>query len=226
MKNDEKKNQQSIEKLRVIFLQLGFIVALGLVLMAFEYKSYNPYDVWLEDNPDRAVEWIEIPLITEKPKLPPPPQPAFSFTAVDNSEDVEDEPVEIDAEDLWDAPMEELIVFEFVEDFVETEPEVYIVAEQMPQFPGGEAALFQYLSKQLVYPASAREAHISGTVYILFTVAADGSILNPVVGRGIGGGCDEEALRVVRAMPRWLPGKQMGRAVSVRFTLPIRFTLM
>lgn len=103
--------------------------------------------------------------------------------------------------------------------------EVFTRVEQMPQFGSGEKELLEYLSKNIKYPAIARENSISGTVVVQFVVDRDGSIKQPEVVRGIGGGCDEEALRVVKGMPKWSAGKQQGKPVKVKFTLPIRFRL-
>jgi periplasmic protein TonB len=100
-----------------------------------------------------------------------------------------------------------------------------VIVEQMPQFPDGEAAMFKYLAENIQYPAVARENGIEGKVFISFVVNTDGSIVDAKVVRGIKGGCDEEALRVVRMMPKWKPGKQQGRAVRVLYNLPINFRL-
>jgi protein TonB len=104
-------------------------------------------------------------------------------------------------------------------------PEPFLLVEEMPQFPGGDEALLKFLSQNLHYPAEAKETNITGTVYIYFVVEPDGSISSLKVKRGIGAGCDEEALRVVRLMPVWSPGKQRGMPVRVQFTLPVKFTL-
>jgi periplasmic protein TonB len=108
---------------------------------------------------------------------------------------------------------------------VEEKVEPFLVVEQMPDFKGGEDALYKYLEQNIRYPAMARESGISGTVYIRFIVNKDGTISDAKVLRGIGGGCDEEALRVVNNMPPWKPGKQNGNAVPVYFTLPVHFIL-
>ncbi len=97
--------------------------------------------------------------------------------------------------------------------------------EQMPSFPDGTEAMYKYIYEKIKYPAIARENGISGQVIIQFVVSKDGDIKNATVVRGIGGGCNEEALRVVNGMPRWKPGKHNGRAVPVTFTLPIKFVL-
>ncbi len=115
-----------------------------------------------------------------------------------------------------------------VEQAIETAPvseEPFLVVEQNPDFPGGTAALQRHLSQNLRYPAPASRANVSGRVFVGFVVNADGSIADVQLLRGIGFGCDEEAKRVIEQMPRWKPGKQAGRAVRVRFTLPIVFAL-
>lgn len=104
-------------------------------------------------------------------------------------------------------------------------PEPWLSVEEMPQFPGGDSELFTFLAQNLKYPPEAKEIGVSGRVFINFIVEPDGSISNATVKRGIGSGCDEEALRVVRLMPKWSPGKQRGVPVRVQFTLPVKFTL-
>ncbi|HEX5625869.1 MAG TPA: energy transducer TonB [Saprospiraceae bacterium] len=97
--------------------------------------------------------------------------------------------------------------------------------EQMPSFPDGEAAMLKYIRENIKYPAIAKENGIEGTVVVQFVVTRDGDIQKVMIARGIGGGCDEEAARVVKGMPNWKPGKHNGKAVPVSFTLPIRFKL-
>ena len=101
----------------------------------------------------------------------------------------------------------------------------FTVVEQQPEFPGGLPALAAYLQKNLRYPSAASRANVSGKVYLSFVVNADGSLADVSVAKGIGFGCDDEALRVVEAMPRWRAGRQAGRAVRVRFSLPVVFML-
>ena len=105
------------------------------------------------------------------------------------------------------------------------EAEVFLIVEEPPTFPGGEAALYKWLGENLKYPEEAKELGIQGRVFVSFVVEPDGSTSNAVVKRGIGGGCDEEAIRIVKAMPKWGPGKQRGQPVRVQFNLPIKFTL-
>jgi len=101
----------------------------------------------------------------------------------------------------------------------------FTIVEQMPEFPGGAESMMKYIASNVKYPAMARETGISGNVFVSFVVNKNGEISDVKVLRGIGGGCDEEAVRVVRAMPRWIPGKQNGKPVPVQFNLPIKFIL-
>lgn len=105
------------------------------------------------------------------------------------------------------------------------EAEIFTVVEESPQFPGGDEGRLRFLTENIKYPAEAREASIQGTVYITFVVEKDGTIKDVRVLRGIGGGCDEEAVRVISSMPRWLPGKQRGKPVRVQFNMPIKFSM-
>ncbi len=95
--------------------------------------------------------------------------------------------------------------------------------EQMPEFPGGIAALQKFLSANIHFPDSARQAHVYGKVYIAFTIGIDGSVIDAIVARGIGYGCDEEALRVVRMMPCWKPCKQGAKPIALKQAIPIVF---
>jgi len=101
--------------------------------------------------------------------------------------------------------------------------EVFVVLEVIPSFPRGIEALHRFMRENIVFPAEAREQGIQGTVFVMFIVERDGTISNVSVSRGIGGGADEEAVRVVSMMPKWTPGQHRGENVRVRFSLPVRF---
>lgn len=104
------------------------------------------------------------------------------------------------------------------------EEEIFTVVEQQPAFPGGMEELMKFMQRNTKYPTAAQRAEVQGTVYVQFVVGSDGTIRDVQVVRGLGFGCDEEAMRVIKSMPAWNPGKQGGRAVTVKFTLPFRFT--
>lgn len=102
---------------------------------------------------------------------------------------------------------------------------IYDAVEKMPSFPGGEIMMYDFLARNVRYPQRAREDGYSGTVYVRFVVEPDGSITNIEVAKGVGGGCSEEAVRVVKMMPNWIPGEAFGKKVRVTYTLPINFRL-
>mgnify|MGYP000625083876 CR=1 FL=1 len=102
---------------------------------------------------------------------------------------------------------------------------IFSVVEQMPQFPGGETKLYEFISKKMKYPSQAKESGVQGKVYVQFVVNTKGEITNAKVIRGIGSGCDQEALRIVKMMPKWKPGIQRGKPVNVKFILPFNFSL-
>jgi protein TonB len=106
-----------------------------------------------------------------------------------------------------------------------SESTFFTIIEENASYPGGEAARQQFLKENVKYPDTARAAKIEGTVYVTFVIERDGSISDVKVLRGIGGGCDEEAIRVVKLMPNWIPGKQRGKAVRNQFNMPINFVL-
>ena len=110
---------------------------------------------------------------------------------------------------------------------VEAPPAIFTIVEQMPQFPGGESELVKYLQKNIRYPAMERENNVTGTVFLTFVVGPEGVISDIKVLRGVSGGpnLETEAIRVIKSMPQWKPGKQNGKAVSVQYNLPVRFSL-
>ena len=110
-----------------------------------------------------------------------------------------------------------------IEEVVETP--IFTVVEEMPSFPGGDESRIKFLTENIKYPQMAKESGIQGTVYVTFVVDEKGRVADVKVLRGIGGGCDEEAVRVVKLMPPWNAGKQSGKPVRVQFNMPIRFTL-
>ena len=102
---------------------------------------------------------------------------------------------------------------------------VYNYVEQMPEPPGGMGALLQYIGKNIKYPAMALRNQVEGKVFVNFVVGPDGAISGVKIQKGIGAGCDEEAMRVIKGLPKWTPGKQNGRNVSVSFTVPVTFAI-
>lgn len=154
-----------------------------------------------------------------KEEEPPPPTVEEIKDKEIATETKEGEEGGVDASLLGDEPSAPPVL----EEPKEEEPFAYV--EQMPTFPNGTEAMYKYIYDKIKYPAIARENGISGQVIVQFVVSKEGEIQKAKVVRGIGGGCNEEALRVVNGMPRWKPGMHNGRAVPVTFTLPIKFVL-
>ena len=173
----------------------------------------------------------------EAPPPPPPPPPAaleqrVKFVApIVTTEEVEESVDIFNQDDLSAKPIEavalEEAVAEVKEEVIEVEEKkpIFTIVEEMPSFPGGDEPRVKFLRDNIVYPQMAKENNIQGTVYVSFVVDSKGKVTDVRLLRGIGGGCDEEALRVVKLMPPWNPGKQNGKSVRVQFNMPIRFTL-
>ena len=150
----------------------------------------------------------------------PPPTQAELKEAPAGDETIKGDPNAVEAViDPGDGKKEEVVEVKPVEE------EVFNVVEQQPEFPGGQAKMYQYLGKNTKYPSAAQRANVTGKVFLTFVVNTDGSIVNVETMKGIGFGCDEEAIRVIKTMPKWNPGKQSGRPVRVKYTLPVNFTL-
>ena len=160
-------------------------------------------------------------------KPPPPPPPAVQEVEVLNvvEDNVETESIDINTEDDKET---EVVIAAPVEAPVEEEEEevVFVIVESMPEFPGGQQALFKYLSENIKYPVIAQENGIQGRVICQFVVNKDGSIVDVEVARSGGDpSLDKEAVRVIKSMPKWKPGKQRGKPVRVKYTVPVNFKL-
>ncbi len=224
---DQKKSlKANLENKSVFFLEVGLIIALGITLLAFEWKSYEKQKLELitrvaDDTPEEMIE------ITQQDKTPPPPAPLQQTTIIQIVDDdvvIEDE-IEIDAEADQTTEIQEYVPVEVSKEEEAEEVQIFTVVESMPGFPGGEAARIEYLNENIKYPQMARESGIQGRVFVTFVVERNGSVTDVKVLRGIGGGCDEEAIRVIQNMPKWEPGKQRGKPVRVQFNMPILFKL-
>lgn len=220
-----KKNpEHDLQKKRGLFFDIGLLVSLAAVLIAFEWKSFegDNYDLGQLNLDEIEEEIIPITQQNTPPPPPPPPPPVQEILKIVEDDVVIEDEVEIDSEADEDTEIEEIEYEEVV-----VEDEIFTVVEKMPEFPGGIQKLYNYLGNNIRYPEVAKEAGIQGKVYISFVVEKDGSIKDVKVLRGIPGGkmCDNEAIRVVKAMPKWSPGKQRGKPVRVSYNLPVQFTL-
>jgi len=222
----KKSKKADLERKRTMFFQIGLILTLGLVLLAFEWTSMSPAgDVLLLV--DEEVLEEEAPPITrqEEIKPPPPPPPPKAMDLIK----IVDNDVELDEElEITNSDMDEDFEVDFSSLDVQeedTEDQVFIVVEQMPQFPGGTAALLKYISHNVKYPVICQENGIQGMVSVSFVINENGEVTNVKAFRGPDSNLEREAVRVVKSMPKWKPGKQRGRAVKVSYTVPVRFKL-
>ena len=220
----KKSNRADLEKRRLMFTQIGLIVSLALAWMVFETKSYGKQEIRTFDGTTEAIPDDLVPVtVQEKPQPIEKPKVVNMITVVDNNEEIESE-IDIDVNVKEDEPIEPTIPIDIIEEeIVEEVP--FIIVENMPTFPGGEKKMMEYVAKNVKYPQLAKEVGTQGRVFVSFVVEKDGSITNVTILRGIGSGCDEEAMRVVKSMPKWNPGLQCGRAVRVSCNLPINFKL-
>jgi periplasmic protein TonB len=220
----KKSPKADLEMKKGLYLQIGLVFALTLVLFAFEWKTYDRVIEELGDTQVVVIDEEEIPITRqEAPPPPPPPAVVTILNIVEDDVEIEEE-LNIDAEATEKTEIVEYVPVEFEEEAV-VEAEIFLVVEDPASFPGGEAARMKFLQENIKYPQIAREMGIQGTVYVTFVVEPNGNLTNIKVLRGIGGGCDEEAMRVVSIMPKWQAGKQRGQAVRVQFNMPIRFVL-
>ena len=224
-----KKNPKAdLEKRRGLYLEIGLVVILAAVLVAFEVKSYDSdeEEAFQREVIEEVEEQILQTDIQEPPPPPPPETPEVTtlLEVVSDDQEIKNELV-VNAEVNEDTKNIEIAPVQIEEEEDETETQIFTVVENEPEFPGGMEALYKYLAQNIKYPQLARDNGITGKVYVTFVVERDGSIANPKILRDIGGGCGAEAIRVVKAMPKWTPGKQRGKAVRVQFNLPVNFNL-
>ena len=224
---EEKKSPKAdLENKKLMFMQIGMIISLLIAWLAFEHKSYDKREI--DPSLLRQTEVVEeemVEITKQEEQKPQPVEVPKQTTQLEIvQDDVEVEDIEINAEMDQNEVIEEYVPVEVEEEEVQ-EQEIFQIVEEMPSYPGGEQKLMEYVAKNIKYPQIARETGIQGRVFVGFVVEPDGSVSNVKVLRGIGGGCDEEAMRVVKSMPKWKPGKQRGKAVRVSYQIPVNFKL-
>ena len=224
---EEKKSPKAnLENKKLMFMQIGMIISLLIAWLAFEHKSYDKREI--DPSLLRQTEVVEeemVEITKQEEQKPQPVEVPKQTTQLEIvQDDVEVEDIEINAEVDQQEVIEEYVPVEVEEEDVQ-EQEIFQIVEEMPAYPGGEQKLMEFIAKGIKYPQIARETGIQGRVFVGFVIEPDGSVSNVKVLRGIGGGCDEEAMRVVKSMPKWKPGKQRGKAVRVSYMLPVNFKL-
>lgn len=221
----KKSTKANLEDKRIVFLSYGIVFVLAVLLLAFEWGTSLSENTLITQNQEAiADEQIEITRMQPPPPPPPPPPPQVIevLNIVEDDVDIE----EIDFESTEADEKMNLQFFAYEPEQEAAEEEVFVIVEDMPKFQGGDLNDFRnYIQKSLKYPEIAAENGISGKVFVQFAVNAKGEVTDVVVVRGVDPALDAEAVRAVKASPKWSPGKQRGRPVKVQFTFPIAFVL-
>lgn len=220
---ETKKNTKvDLKKWSGTLLNLGLVTSVGLTLLAFEWKSYSSGELKEINSTNEVWDIIDIPPTIQSPPPPPPITP--EIIEKPNEVEVDDMNIEIDIFTIESEEIPEIVL-------PETPPRVDIAdkivdfTEVQASFIGGMEAWYQYLMKNLSYPNQAKRLGIEGTVLVRFVVNKDGSIQDVEIVRGIGGGCDQQAVDVIENSPEWNPGRMGGLPVRSRMVIPIKFKL-
>ena len=224
----KKSPKADLESKKTSNLLIGAILTLSVLFVGFEWSERDK-KVTTDTGLTEVVFEEEIIPITEQeqPKQAPPPPEAPKVEEVleimDNDSKVEESTIQ--ASDDTQAAVEIKYTPVEVEEEEVEEQQIFQVVEEMPEFPGGMGECMKFLAKNIKYPTIAQENGVQGRVIVQFVVNRDGSIVDPVVMRGVDPHLDKEALRVIGMMPKWKPGKQRGKEVRVKYTVPVMFRL-
>lgn len=224
----KKSPKADLESKKSTWLLIGYVLILAFLFVAFEWSERDREILMAQGPVEVTFEEEMIPITQqEQPQTPPPPQAPSAeevLKIVENDANIEETDIAT-SEDKGEAVQvvstgPAVVVEEVVE-----EEQIFQVVEEMPSFPGGDAECMKFLSKNIKYPTIAQENGIQGRVILQFVVNKDGSIVDVTVARSVDPYLDKEAVRVVNMMPKWTPGKQRGKPVRVKYTLPVMFRL-
>ena len=225
----KKSEKANLENKKLLFVEIGLIISLLIVYIAFEWTSKETNMSMLEDNTEILVEEE---IISTNMETPPPPPAAPKIPVLSDQIDIVDDEIELEddmfmnLEDDASLGVEIMDYVEVEEEVVEEEAIPFQLVEEKPSFQGGDANQFsKWVNSRLVYPEIAKENGVQGRVTLQFTVEKDGSVTKVKVLRGVDPSLDKEAVRVVSMSPKWKPGKQRDRAVPVTYTFPVIFQL-
>lgn len=223
----KKSPKADLEGKRGTWLLVGYVIVLALMFVAFEWSQRDVKVSTDNGVVDLVFEEEIIPITQqEEIKAPPPPEApsvAEVLNIVEDNADVKETAI-ASTEENHEAVEVKYVPIEVEEEDPE-ENVIFQVVEVMPEFPGGMAECLKFLGKNIKYPTIAQENGVQGRVIVQFVVNKDGSIVDPVVVRSVDPYLDKEALRVIKSMPKWKPGQQRGKAVRVKYTVPVTFKL-
>ena len=225
----KKSPKANLEDKRLTYILIGFVVALSVIFVAFEWTQTEVKVHEIEEEEALFEEELQIDQTIQEETPPPPPAPEEVPDVIEEivvvADDKEVGDIDFSSEENKDEVIKLVEVVVAKPEEEEDVEEIFVVVEEMPEFPGGSAALAKYFSENIKYPVMAAENGIQGRVICNFTVWKDGTIRDIVVVRGVDKSLDREAIRLVENMPKWKAGKQRGKAVSCKFTLPVVFRL-
>ena len=224
---EAKKNPQAdLRRFAGLFFEIGLVVAFCAVLGAFSYTVQEKKLADFGSLADVIDDMDLIPVTRPTTVTPPPPAAPKVAEIINIVEDEADLDDELEIEDVDADQDTKIVLIDRQEDAeVEDDDLPFPMAEVMPQFPGGDAALQKYLASHIQYPEIARENGLQGKVYVRFVINRRGEVEDVSIARGVDAALDKEAMRAITSMPKWEPGTQGGEKVRVRFTLPITFRL-
>lgn len=225
----KKSAKADLEKGKSISLLMGLVVAMAILFVSFEWGTRDIK--LLANDRDGGIEWVDETPITMPEQAPPPPPPppqtvvADVLTIVDDNVNIDNVDI-VTTEDTPNTAQPNTYVPPTDTNDEEADAStIFVIVEDMPKFPGGETELLRFVNKSIKYPVIAQENGIQGRVICSFVVNRDGSVVDAEVLRGVDPSLDREAVRVINTMPNWEPGKQRGKPVRVKYTIPITFRL-
>lgn len=226
----KKSPSANLENKRLTYVLVGLVFSLSVLYVAFEWTES---DIVVAEITDQLIDDFDDEMIDntiQDDETPPPPEPeempeeiTDEFVLVEDDKKVD--AVEFKSEDDQNTKVELAKAPVQIEVEEEEEDKIFDVVEEAPEFPGGMAALNKFFRENVKYPVMAQEMNIQGKVFVKFTVWKDGSVRDVQVVRSADKSLDQEAIRLVSRMPKWKPGKQRGKAVNCKFTVPVTFKL-
>ena len=228
----KKSPKANLENKKLLFKEIGLVIALGLTLLAFNWSTSEKAVSTLEADQQVEVEEEIVPITNDTP--PPPPETSVAEPAMSDIIDVVDDDIKVDTKIIINEDdknqgveiKEYVQAAEIAEEVVEEDVIPFAIVEDKPMFQGKDANEFtKWVYNNIVYPEIAKENGVQGRVTLQFEIGKDGTVTNVKVLRGVDSSLDKEAVRVVSNSPKWTPGKQRGKAVKVKYNFPVTFQL-
>jgi len=222
----KKTEHADLDKKEVFFFSISLFITLIMVLGAFEYKQYDkPVMELVSRNTNTFEEMLDVPA-TEIPPTPEVIVQQPQLVEVPDEQEIEEEVKFVfDVEVTEDTKIQAVEVIEEPKIVEEETEQIFTIVEVTASPKDGLAAFYQSMAEQIKYPSQARRLRVEGKVFVEFVIGKDGKITEVKAVKGIGAGCDEEAVRIIQNSPPWNPGRQRGKPVRQRMVLPIIFKL-